>query len=210
MTLPSTPELLALHAARILGFADTPVIGQRFRIDPLETERMLLDAQACGWLQHSAFAGLRGWSLTESGRAQNERQLREELARTGKAEQIHSAHRDFLPLNACLQRACTDWQLVPTADNKLAENDHSDQARDERILDELTSIGRALAPLAGQLSAVLARFDGYSTRFEAALRRARGGEACWVDGTGVDSCHRVWFELHEDLIATLGIDRQAS
>jgi hypothetical protein len=26
-------------------------------------------------------------------------------------------------------------------------------------------------------------------------------------GTGVDSCHRVWFELHEDLVATLGIDR---
>lgn len=209
MTLLSTPELLALHAARILGFADTPVIGRRFSLDPVETERMLLDAQAFGWLQHSAFAGLRGWSLTESGRAQNERQLREELARTGKADQIHGAHRGFLPLNARLQRACTDWQLLPTADNKLAENDHSDLARDGRILDELTSIGSALAPLAGQLSAVLARFDGYSARFEAALRRARGGEACWVDGTGVDSCHRVWFELHEDLIATLGIDRRA-
>ncbi|WP_245966848.1 hypothetical protein [Sphaerisporangium album] len=36
------------------------------------------------------------------------------------------------------------------------------------------------------------------TRFTAALAGAR-----------VDSCHRVWFELHEDLIATLGLDRHA-
>jgi len=31
-----------------------------------------------------------------------------------------------------------------------------------------------------------------------------------VDHTDVDSCHRVWFELHEDLIATLGIDRRSA
>jgi hypothetical protein len=31
-----------------------------------------------------------------------------------------------------------------------------------------------------------------------------------VDRTDVDSCHRVWFELHEDLVATLGIDRRTS
>ncbi|WP_459547562.1 hypothetical protein [Nocardia sp. X0981] len=42
-----------------------------------------------------------------------------------------------------------------------------------------------------------------------ALRRARGGEHDWMDRTDVDSRHRVWFELHEDLLATLGIDRRA-
>jgi hypothetical protein len=31
-----------------------------------------------------------------------------------------------------------------------------------------------------------------------------------VDRTDVDSCHRVWFELHEDLVATLGIDHRTS
>ena len=33
------------------------------------------------------------------------------------------------------------------------------------------------------------------------------GEHDWVDRTDIDSCHRVWFELHEDLIATLGLSR---
>lgn len=34
-----------------------------------------------------------------------------------------------------------------------------------------------------------------------------GGERGWVDRTDVDSCHRVRFELHEDLVATLGLQR---
>ncbi|WP_329080972.1 hypothetical protein [Streptosporangium sp. NBC_01469] len=48
---------------------------------------------------------------------------------------------------------------------------------------------------------------GYDTRFTAALARARAGKSAWVDRTDVDSCHRVWFQFHEDLIATLGLDR---
>lgn len=45
--------------------------------------------------------------------------------------------------------------------------------------------------------------------FAAARTRAEAGERAFVDRTDVGSCHRVWFELHEDLIATLGIDRGA-
>ncbi|GAA1145629.1 hypothetical protein [Ornithinicoccus hortensis] len=56
---------------------------------------------------------------------------------------------------------------------------------------------------------MLTRFTGYDTRFDAALRLARAGQYEWVDRTDIDSCHRVWFQLHEDLVATLGIDRLA-
>ena len=81
-------------------------------------------------MQHAAFADLGGWSLTERGRAENERQLAAELARVGGAEEVRDVYRDFLPLNARLLRACTDWQLRPTADDRLAANDHSDPAWD--------------------------------------------------------------------------------
>ncbi|WP_327151966.1 hypothetical protein [Nocardia sp. NBC_01329] len=208
MTRDSSPDLLVLHAVRILGFADTPVIAYRFRLDPAETEEILLDAQAYGWIQRAAFADLHGWSLTESGRIRNEQQLHEELAAIGKADRIRGLYRDFLPLNARLQRACTDWQLRPTPDNALYQNDHSDTAWDTRILDELAAIGSALHPLADRMGAILARLSGYEKRFDAALRRVGGGDHGWVDRTDVDSCHRVWFELHEDLVATLGIDRR--
>lgn len=42
-----------------------------------------------------------------------------------------------------------------------------------------------------------------------AVDAVRRGERRRVDGLGVDSCHRVRFELHEDLLATLGLDRGA-
>jgi hypothetical protein len=200
-------DLLVLHAVRITGFADTPVIARRFELNAAETMEILRDAEARGWVAHVAFADLGGWSLTDSGRAENERQLAAELARVGGAEEIREVYHEFLPLNTRLQRACTAWQLRPTSGDRLAVNDHSDPAWDAGVLEELVAIDLALAPLADRLGNVLTRFRGYHTRFTAARQRAQAGEGSWVDRTDIDSCHRVWFELHEDLIATLGFDR---
>ncbi|MEV0588066.1 transcriptional regulator [Nonomuraea sp. NPDC050310] len=207
MTHDSAPDLLVLHAVRITGFADTPVIAARYGLDAAETKELLYDAEAYGRVQHSAFAGTGGWSLTERGRAENERLLAAELAAVGGGDEVRAVYREFLPLNTRLQRACTDWQLRPAAGDRLATNDHTDPAWDARVLDELAQVGHALAPLTDRLAGLLSRFRGYDARFAAALARAQAGDIAWVDRTDVDSCHRVWFELHEDLIATLGIDR---
>ncbi|MEU8197566.1 transcriptional regulator [Microbispora amethystogenes] len=209
MTRDSTPGLLVLHAVRVTGFADTPVLARRYGLDAVTTEEVLRDAEARGWVEHSAFAGAAGWSLTEQGRAENERELAAELARVGAADEVRDVYRRFLPLNGLLLQACTDWQLRPAAGDRLAVNDHSDPAWDAGVLHELACVERALTPLADRLGRVLTRFRGYDTRFAAALARARAGDGAWVDQTGLDSCHRVWFELHEDLIATLGLDRGA-
>lgn len=209
MTHHSTADLLVLHAVRLAGFADTPVVARRFDLDPTRTAEELYDAEARGWVRHSSFAGLAGWSLTESGRAQNERRLADELADADRGEEIRATYRDFLPLNTALLKACTDWQLRPTTQDRLAENDHSDPDWDAGVLKQLATISQALAPLVNHLKTVLTRFNGYDTRFTAALRRAQAGDNEWINDTHIDSCHRIWFELHEDLIATLGIDRGA-
>ncbi|MBO3086269.1 transcriptional regulator [Cellulomonas fengjieae] len=210
MTRDSAPELLALHAVRIVGFADTAALARRFALDPAQTQETLLDAEARGWVGRATFADLSGWSLTESGRAQDERLLAAELDAIGGHDEVRDVHRAFLPLNARLQQACTHWQLRATAGDRLAPNDHTDAAWDDGVLDELATVERGLAPLVDRLARLLTRFDGYAARFARARRRARAGEGRWVDGTDIDSCHRVWFELHEDLIATLGIDRRAA
>lgn len=209
MTHASARDLLVLHAVRVAGFADTAAVARRFALDEGATAEALLDAEAHGWVTHTSFAGLGGWSLTARGRAAGERLLAAELAAAGGLDEVHAIHDAFLPLNARLQQACTDWQLRPTAGDRLAPNDHTDDAWDARVLDDLAAIGDGLAPLADRLARVLRRFDGYHDRFTAALRRARAGERGWVDRSDVDSCHRVWFELHEDLLATLGRDRAA-
>ena len=53
----------------------------------------------------------------------------------------------------------------------------------------------------------LRRFDGYAERYSAALAKVGTGQRRWVDAPEVASCHTVWIQLHEDLLATLGIPR---
>lgn len=208
MTRSSPADLLALHAVRIIGFADARAVARRFALDHAATEEFLLDAEANGWVVHRVFAGTAGWSLTDRGRVENETELASELVGTGRAQEISAAYDRFLPLNGVVLRACTDWQLRPVAGDRLSSNDHDDPTWDADVLRTLDGIAGHLGPLVDRLSDVLTRFRGYDGRFGNALRRAQAGESAWVDRTDIDSCHRVWFELHEDLVATLGIDRR--
>ena len=83
----------------------------------------------------------------------------------------------------------------------------TDWGWDEDVLKSLRYVGRGLRPIADGLSEVLRRFAFYPERFTAALDRADRGERKWVDEPRIDSCHTVWFELHEDLLAALGFER---
>lgn len=210
MTHQSPTDLLVLHAVRVSGFADATTLAHRFDLDLTATEEFLGDAEAYGWVMQYGFADLSGWSLTAAGRTENERRLAAELTAVGGRDEVAAVYQDFLPLNARLQRACTDWQLRPTADDRFAVNDHADVDWDGAVLDELDDLASGLAPLTTRLERLLSRFGNYRNRFGVSLGRARAGEVGRVDRTDVDSCHRVWFELHEDLIATLGLDRGAT
>ncbi len=208
MTQRSTTELLVLHAIRLRGMSTAAEAAARFELDPPAVEEHLLDQQACGWVTWSEFAGTGGWSLTERGRKENERELQVELNSVpGARATVSAVYDDFLPLNVRLQQASTDWQLRPRPGQPLAMNDHRDADWDLRVVEEFGRLSVALAPLVSRLGAVLARFRGYDDRFAAAQRRAVAGDRSALTGVGHASCHAVWFELHEDLIATLGLSR---
>jgi hypothetical protein len=209
VTATSVPEVLVLHAVRLLGFADSTAVARRYGLDEAGTRESLLDAEARGWVSRLALDGTAGWSLTDAGRAEARRRLAGELRRVGDVADVHAAHDRFLPLNAVVLRAVTDWQLRPSPTGRLVPNDHADPAWDLAALDALGRVVPDLESIVAALAGVLARFAGYEARFAAALARARSGERAWVDRTDVDSCHRVWFELHEDLLATLDLERTA-
>jgi hypothetical protein len=210
VTRASAGELLVLHAVRLLGFGDAAAVARRTALDPGATRELLLDQQALGLVAWSEFAGLGGWSLTDRGRAHGERLLAAELAAVpGGRDVVAATYSTFLPLNDRLQSACTGWQLRPRPGDPLAENDHTDPAWDGLVVAELEDLARELVAVAHGLAAVLDRFAGYDRRFSVALDRVLAGDRAWVAGTDVDSCHSVWFELHEDLLATLGLTRGA-
>lgn len=205
----SACDLLVLHAVRLKGMADDDEVVARFGLDRAEVSELLLDFQAYGWITRVDFAGTGGWTLTEAGKRRNEQQLAQELTTAGARTQVESVHRDFLPLNARLLRAGTDWQLRPTATDPLAANKHDDPNWDARVLGVFDVLARALGELEPRLTACLGRFAGYHDRFSRALERVHGGDLSWVTKVREDSCHTAWMELHEDLVATLGIERGA-
>ncbi|MDR6505730.1 hypothetical protein [Arthrobacter oryzae] len=192
--------LLTLHAVRLLGFADTGSIAERFGQDPDDAERFLIDAGANGWALRSAFAGSRGWSLTVAGRAENERLLAAELKSAGGRTAVSRVHSDFVSLNTAVVAACSRIQLQSLADG------HRPDGIDEQARHTLAQALSSVRGLEARLTAVVPRFGGYAKRLELALANA-ATEPAWLTATDRDSFHRIWFELHEDLIATLGLQR---
>ncbi len=194
MSHASDEALLVLHAVRTLGYADVPRIAVRLARGEHDVSEHLLDAQAHGWVTWSSHDGDGGWSLTEAGKARGERLLAEELDGIGARPAVEEAHRAFLPLNGLVAAACTAWQLA------------DDTSEADSTIAALQPAADGLAPIEGLLVDHLERFRGYHERFTAALTRARTDPG-WITGVERDSAHRVWFELHEDLIATLGLSR---
>ncbi len=145
----------------------------------------------------SEFGGDGGWSITEAGKAHGERLLAEELDAAGGRGQVDAVYADFLPLNETVAAACSGWQLAELGMGEDTLNS---------TLSALAGPAAELQHLEARLTAVVERFAGYHARFSAALEQAAQNPE-WINGTDRDSCHRVWFELHEDLIATLGLTR---
>ncbi len=78
---------------------------------------------------------------------------------------------------------------------------------DTRVLDRLVRIDKGAQRICSDLTAALSRFAPYGTRLGDALDRALAGDASYVTDD-FDAYHTGWFQLHEDLLATLGISRE--
>jgi hypothetical protein len=205
----SAPELLVLHALRVKGMADAATVTERFDLDRELVDELLLDYEAFGWISRVRFADIEGWALTTRGRVEDERRLATELDQTGTRSDVVAAHDAFVVLNSRFLAAITNWQIRPELADPLAANDHSDRRWDERVLNDLGHLGAEVQPVSERLRSALHRFTGYGERYASALDKATDGERAWVSQPTIDSCHTVWMELHEDLLATLGLKRGA-
>jgi hypothetical protein len=204
---PSDLELLALLTLRLRGFVDIEALAERWAMTPEVT------ADVLGWLAHTGFATRRdgrftGWCLTTAGRIEGERRLLVELEAHAAGPAVRDAYERFRAQNADFLALCTRWH-VRCIDGRQVPNDHDDPVEDERCIDELARLHERIEPVVADLSRALARFGCYRPRLTAAVRRVRRGEREWFTAPSVDSYHTVWFELHENLLATLNLDRSS-
>ncbi len=201
---PTIPGLLVLNGLRLKGFAEADAVAGFVGLRPQVVEEYLRAAAHEGFVRHRD-GQPSGWSLTADGRAENERLLAMELDAADVRGAVAAAYERFLALNGSMLQICTRWQVVDIDAQVI--NDHSDPAYDESVIGQLIEMDAHVQPICAELGEWLERFGNYGPRFVFALDKLRGGDIDWFTKPTLESYHTVWFELHEDLLATLGIDR---
>ena len=197
------PDLCVLHGLRVKGFAETDVLAELVALPDPEVVGHLERFGAEGLVQRRD-GRLSGWSLTAEGRTVAEQRVGADLDGAGVRDQVASTYRDFLALNGDLLAVCTAWQMK---DGGSVPNDHTDEHYDHKVVQQLVDLHNEVEPVAQQLGVLLARCGRYTGRLHGALAKVLEGQGDFFAGPLVDSYHTVWFQLHEDLLATLGIDR---
>jgi len=203
----SDARLLVLHTVRIKGFSAEDSVAAATGLESQEVEAVLARLAADSLAVHRQ-GRISGWALTPDGQAEHRRLVAAELSEAGVEREVEAVYGEFLGLNPGLLAAATAWQMRE-ADGQAVLNDHSDPAYDAAILAELRRVHTDVVPLTGRLGRLLDRFSPYQQRLAAAVERVEGGELDWFTKPLVDSYHTVWFELHEDLLLTLGRQRSA-
>jgi hypothetical protein len=201
MAHPSDERFLVLHGLRMRGFGEPGPIAAVVGLDEDVVADHLAKLQAEDLVLRRD-GRLAGWALKPLGREEQERLAQLDLAAAGAGAVVRESYERFLAVNADLLGVCTDWQVrdgVP--------NDHADAGYDAAVIGRLRAIDDAIRPVVADLAEALDRYGHYAPRFAAALARLEAGELEWFTKPLIDSYHTVWFELHEDLLSTLGLER---
>ncbi|TCO62259.1 hypothetical protein EV192_102396 [Actinocrispum wychmicini] len=197
-------NLVVLHALRCGGTAGLARLAAATVLTESDVESELIDLAVAGLVNHLP-GPFGGWSLTDAGRVVDAQRITDELESANARTAVKAAFDSFLVLNPELLDLCTAWQLR-TVDGVMTVNDHRDRSYDALVLNRFAEFDQRAAVVGAELSAALPRFGRYRVRLSEALDRAISGELEYVaDGTA--SYHTVWAEMHEDLLATLGIPR---
>jgi hypothetical protein len=200
----SDADFRVLHTLRCIGVATEERVATAAGTSRHETAARLRDLSGRG-LVALAPGPFGGWGLTDDGRTTEQELLCVELELTDATDQVRECYQLFKELNPKLLQVCSDWQMRRLGQSHLL-NDHRDADYDAKVLSRLMRIDDAAQRICDELANRLSRFEVYRRRLSSALERALTGDNAYV-ADSLESYHSVWFQLHEDLLVTLGISR---
>jgi hypothetical protein len=205
MAIVADPRLAVLHGLRLKGVAEVESVAEVAALPVARAQGVLAELAGTGLVVHRE-GRFGGWSITPSGRSEHERLVATEVDQAGVRDEIEAAYRRFLVLNPELLAVCTRWQ-VRDGDGSSVVNDHDDASYDAAVVEELAALHARALPVLDELAAQLPRFGRYRPALTEALTAVRAGQLDMFTKPLAPSYHTLWFELHEDLLATLGLDR---
>ena len=199
-----TDEFFVLHGLRLKGLASAEAIEDAWGVESAAGH--LAELAGSGCCQYRETPRASGYLLLPPGRDLHGRLLegvRDEAGASALAA-LSDVYSRFEPLNSEFKDLCSRWQIKVGA-----PNDHTDPGYDDSRITELDELHGRFLPLVVRAGRALPHFQRYPPRFREALRRLRDdGDLEWFTKPLVDSYHTVWYEFHEDLIATLGRERR--
>lgn len=190
---------------RCVGAAGVDRISAASRLARDEVDRCLHALRADGLASLDA-GPFGGWSLTDAGRAADDEWLAQEVDAPGARTAVRNHYLQFLGLNPELLHVCSDWQMRSFGGSPSL-NDHTDPDYDARVLSRLFRVDDTVQALLTDLAIVAPRFSVYGERLTSAVEEVMAGNHAFL-ADGLESYHTVWFQLHEDLLTTLGISRE--
>ena len=209
MAHDSSIDLLATLALRLKGFGEVADVATVHGLDAAEVGDVLARLADAGHCMAREVDGVTKYVLTPTGREEGQAALAAELDASGERGRVQGAYEEFLALNGQMLQLCTDWQVRNDQGDEQVLNDHTDDDYDQEVMARLVDLDGDLRKVLAPLRAALSRYDGYPGRFREALDRLLSGDLDYFTKPIIPSYHTIWFELHEDLLATLGIDRAA-
>ncbi|HLT97498.1 MAG TPA: transcriptional regulator [Acidimicrobiia bacterium] len=195
-------RFMVLQSLRWIGVSGEDRLAGVLGFDHVHVARHLDELANQGWV-HGESGPFGGWGLTDAGRAEANRQVKVELEGTGSRPRVQQSYESFRLLNPVVLSICHDWQMRRVGQS-VVMNDHRDADYDAVVLDRLIRAHEDADRLLSDIP--LERFGIHRRRLDDALRRALAGETAYVTDS-LDAYHTVWFQLHEDLLSTLGLSR---
>jgi hypothetical protein len=178
---------------RVWGRATPTAAAAATGLTAREVRRVFTAAAAAGLVD--AEADTDRFVLTAAGRRELTALLaREPIDRLA----LTTLYDAFLATDARVKASVTAWQLTtlpPHAGNAAA------------AFAAVRAVAAEARAIAERLAAVVSRYAGYARRLGVAAEALARGDAQFVASPRLDSLHQVWFELHEDLLVTLGRER---
>jgi hypothetical protein len=174
-----------LHALRVKGAA-TPEDVTRITGAEAGSELAALEADGLA-------AGQGGYFMaTPAGLEADAERSRARLG-DGAAALATIYDERFLPVNARFKALATAWQ---------------ERGEQIELIEEAADVHEVVTAVLADASAFAPHLLRYSERLDASMQDFLGGDGAALTAAVGVSYHNTWFELHEDLIATLGRSRE--
>lgn len=192
-TEKAAEEFLLLHALKVKGMALPEAIAEASGL-PLDQVRAGLEAAVAAEHAKERSGGrVSGFMLGSAGRVRYN-ELRASSVTDQEVAALVPAYEAFLAPNRAFKEVTTFAQTE-------ANGDHAS------VVARLEPIHESLGRVLDLAAPAVTRMAAYRPRFEQAMAAIRSGDLSALAKPMSGSYHDVWMELHEDLILTLGRER---